>query len=184
MGFPQLTADAQASLVVRIRQGDAGAEAQLVELFSRSVRVMARVRAGRRLEEEDLTQEVLMAVITALRKGQLRDVDRLSAFVAGVARNVINNRLRTSQGRALEPLDGHEDAAVADLRQEVAIRERTATVRRVLAELSPGDQRLLELTMIEGFTTAQTAQRLGVSEEVIRARKSRALKRLKERLKT
>ena len=184
MAFPRLTADEQASLVGRIRQGDEGAEARLVELFSRSVRVMARVRAGRRLEEEDLTQEVLMTAITALRRGQLRDVARLGAFVAGIARNVINNQLRTSRGNALEPLDGHDDAAVADPRQEVAIRERAAIVRQALGGLSPEDRRLLELTVIEGFTSPQMAKQLGVTEEVIRARKSRALKRLKERLET
>ena len=184
MGFPPLTADEQASLVGRIRQGDEGAETRLVELFSRAVRVMVRVRAGRRLEEEDLAQEVLMTAITAVRKGQLRDVDRLGAFVAGIARNVINNRLRTSRGAALEPLAGHEDAAVADLREEVALRERAATVRHALDELAPEDRRLLELTLIEGFTSSQMAKQLGVTEEVIRTRKSRALKRLKDRLKT
>ena len=183
MVFPRLTADEQASLVGRIRQGDEGAEARLVELFSRAIRVMVRVRAGRRLEEEDLTQEVLMTAITAVRRGQLRDVDRLSAFVAGIARNVINNRLRTSRG-AFEPLDDHEDAAVADLRQEIAMRERAALVRHALGALSPEDRRLLELTVIEGVTSAQMAKQLGVTEEAIRTRKSRALKRLKGRLET
>ena len=184
MGFPRLTVSEQSSLAGGIRQGDRGAEARLVELFSRPVRVMVRVRAGRHLDEEDLTQEVLMTAITALRRGQLRDVDRLSAFVAGVARNVINNHLRTSRGGALEPLDGHEDAVVADLRQEVAIRERAATVRQALAGLSPDDRRLLELTVIAGFTSSQIAKQLGVTEDAIRARKSRALKRLKGRLDT
>lgn len=182
MGFPLLTAEEQASLVGRIRQGDEDAETKLVELFSRAVRVMVRVRAGRRLEEEDLTQEVLMTAITAVRRGQLRDVDRLSAFVAGIARNLINNRLRMSRGTALEPLDGHEDAATADLRKEVALRERAATVRHALEELSLEDRQLLELTLIEGFSSSQMAQRLGVTEEAIRTRKSRALKRLKGRL--
>ena len=182
MGFPLLTAEEQASLVVGIRQGDQDAETRLVELFARSVRVMVRVRVGRRLEEEDIAQEVLLTAITAVRKGQLREVDKLGAFVAGVARNVINNRLRTSREAAFEPL--HEDAAVADLRHEVALRERAATVRQALDELSPEDRRLLELTVIEGFTSSQMAKQLGVTEAAIRTRKSRALKRLKGRLET
>ena len=184
MGFPLLTAEEQASLVVGIRQGDQDAETRLVELFARSVRVMVRVRVGRRLEEEDLAQEVLLTAITAVRKGQLRELDKLGAFVAGVARNVINNRLRTSREAAFEPLDSHEDAAVADLRHEVALRERAATVRQALDELSPEDRRLLELTVIEGFTSSQMAKQLGVTEAAIRTRKSRALKRLKGRLET
>jgi RNA polymerase sigma-70 factor (ECF subfamily) len=182
MAFPPLTSEEQASLVGRIRHGDDAAEAQLVELFSRPVRVMVRVRAGRRLEEEDLAQEVLMAAITAVRRGHLRDDDKLGAFVAGIARNVINNRLRASRGASLESLTGHEDAAVADLRHEMAVRERASMVHRALGELSADDRRVLMLTLIEGFTALQIAERLGVTEEAIRTRKSRALRRLKGRL--
>ena len=73
---------------------------------------------------------------------------------------------------------------MADLRHEVAIRERAAAVRQALEELSPEDRRLLELTVIEGFTSSQMAKQLGVTEAAIRTRKSRALKRLKGRLET
>ena len=181
MTFPLLTIEEQASLVGRIRNGDEQAETRLVELFSRPVRVMARVRAGRKLEEDDLTQEVLMAAIAAVRRGQLREADRLGAFVAGIARNVINNRLRSTRA-GFEPLDGQEEAAVADLRDEVARRERAALLRRGLEKLTVDDRRILMLTMIDGLRTAEIAERMGVTEEVVRARKSRALKRLKGRL--
>ena len=182
MGFPTLTADEQAWLVGRIREGDKQAETRLVELFSRPVRVMVRVRAGRRLEEEDLAQEVLIAAISAIRRGQPRDVDRLGAFVAGIARNVINNRLRSARGAPLEPLGGHEEAVVADLRQEVALRERAAMVRQALGDLSAEDRRILMLTVVNGLRSSQIAEQMGVSDEVVRARKSRALKRLKRKL--
>ena len=123
-----------------------------------------------------------MAALSGLRRGQLRDADRLGAFVAGIALNVINNRLRSARGAALESLSGHEDAAVADLRAEMAHRERSAIVRHALADLSEDDRRILVLTIIRGLRSAQVAEQLGVSEEAVRARKSRALRRLKGRL--
>jgi RNA polymerase sigma-70 factor (ECF subfamily) len=178
MAFPPLTIEEQASLVGRIRNGDEQAEAHLVELFSRSVQVMVRGRAGRRLDADDLTQDVLMAAITAVRRGQLRDIDRLGAFVAGIARNVINDRLRRTQG-AFEPLAGHEKAAIGDLREEVARRDRVAALRRGLEQLSAEDRRILMLTLIDGLRAAEIAAQMGVTEDVVRARKSRALKRLK-----
>ena len=184
MAFPTLTAEEQASLVGRIRAGDEDAETRLVELFARPVRAMVSVRAGRKLDAEDLTQEVLMAAITALRRGQLRDVDRLGAFVAGIARNVINNRLRSAQAAPLEPLGNHEHAHVADLRDEMARRERAAVARHALDDLSADDRRILVLTLLDGWRSSQVAARLGVTEEVVRARKSRALRRLKGRLDT
>jgi RNA polymerase sigma-70 factor (ECF subfamily) len=183
MAFPLLTAEEQASLVARIRNGHEDAEARLVELFSRPVRLMVRVR-GRSLEDEDVTQEVLMTAITAVRRGQLREAERLGAFVAGIARNVINNRLRSARGPAFEPLTGHEDAVVADLRHEMAVRERLEMVRQALGGLAAQDRRILQMSLIDGLRASQIAEQLGVTEETVRARKSRALRRLKGRFET
>ena len=44
----------------------------------------------------DLTQESLIAVLLAARKGQIRDLERVAGFVCGVARNIINNHRRRS----------------------------------------------------------------------------------------
>jgi RNA polymerase sigma-70 factor (ECF subfamily) len=183
MSFPRLSADEQARLVALIREGDRGAEGRLVELFSRAVRLMVRVRA-RGLDDEDLAQEVLMNAITALRRGQLRDPERLGHFVSGIARNVINNRLRSQRGPAFESIDDHEHAGAADLTEELARRQRAALVRRALDDLSAEDRRILILTLVEGLKSGQIAERLGLGEEVVRTRKSRAIKRLKARLGT
>ena len=43
----------------------------------------------------DLTQDAVIEVLKALRRGQLRELGRLIAFVHGVARNVANNYMRT-----------------------------------------------------------------------------------------
>lgn len=184
MSFPLLSAEEQARLVERIRDGDVEAEGRLVELFSRPIRIMARVRA-RQLGEEDLTQEVLIAAITALRRGQLRDTERLGAFLAGIARNIINNRLRSARGPVHEPIAEHEHpAVVVDLTHELARRERARIVRQAVASLSAEDRRILMLTLVNGLKPGQIAERLGLGEEVVRTRKSRALKRLKARLGT
>jgi RNA polymerase sigma factor (sigma-70 family) len=184
MGFPLLGAEEQARLVERIRDGDLEAEGRLVELFTRAIRVMVRVRA-RDLGEEDLTHEVLIAAITALRRGQLRDTGRLGQFVSGIARNVINNRLRSARGPVHEPINGHEHAApVVDLAHELARRERTRILRQAMNSLSAEDRRILMLTLVDGLKPGQIAERLGLGEEVVRTRKSRAIKRLKAQLGT
>jgi RNA polymerase sigma-70 factor, ECF subfamily len=143
---------------------------------------MARVRA-RDLGADDLTHEVLIAAITALRRGQLRDAERLGPFVAGVARNVINNRLRSARGPVHEPIVEHEHAApVVDLTHELARRERVRTLREAMEGLSAEDRRILMLTLVDGLKPGQIAERLGLGEEVVRTRKSRAIKRLRERV--
>ncbi len=181
MAFPLLSAGEQTELVARIEAGDEAAEARVAELFSPAIRTMARIRSRGSADPNDVCQDVLIAVITGLRRGQLRDAERLAAFVAGVARNVISNELRGRLARPSQPL---EDAhAVADLRDEIARRDRTRMLRRALDEVSDADREVLVLSLVHGLKSGEIAARLGLDDQVVRARKSRALRRLTERLK-
>jgi RNA polymerase sigma factor (sigma-70 family) len=182
MSFPLLTADEQTDLVARIERGEADAEARLVQLFSGAVRTMTRARTRGALDDQDVCQEVMLAAITAVRRGRLREAERLGAFVAGVARNIINNQLRFQSRRPLEPLTS-DDVSTADFRDEIAQRERTGMVRAALQDMSAEDRQILLLTLVEGLKSGEAARRLGLDAEVTRARKSRAIKRLIERLR-
>lgn len=181
MTLPLLTAEEQADLVARIRRGDSGAETRFVELFAAPIRAMVRVRTRGSIDHQDASQEILIAVLTAVRRGQLREADRLGAFVAGVARNIINNQLRVRGNRPVEQL-ASDDVAVGDFREEMSRRERTMMLRSALDEVRPDDRRILVLTLIHGLKSGDIARRLGMDPEVVRARKSRAIRRLTERL--
>jgi RNA polymerase sigma factor (sigma-70 family) len=181
MSFPALTPDEQADLVARIGRGEPDAEARLVQLFSAAVRTMTRARTRGALDDQDVRQEVMLAAITAVRRGQVRESERLGAFIAGIARNVINNQLRLHTKRRMDPLVS-EDVAVADFRDEVARRERAEIVRAALQEVGADDRQILLLTLVEGLKSGEVATRLGLDPEVVRTRKSRAIKRLTERL--
>ena len=183
MTFPLLSADEQAALVDRIRQGEPAAEERLVALFVPAIRTMVRIRSRGTLDDEDAAQEVLLAVVIAVRRGQVRETARLGAFIAGVARNVINNALRVRSSRPTDQLT-EDHAPVADLRAEISRRERMITVRHALEELSAEDRHLLLLALVEGLKSGDIARRLGLGAEVVRSRKSRALKRLSELLKS
>src|SRR5438270_6703690 len=87
------TTQTQATLAERVRLGDPGAEDELVHTYWRGVLLIANVRTRDRDLAHDLAQEVLIAVLKSLRKGQLRESDKLAAFVQGTARNIINNYL-------------------------------------------------------------------------------------------
>jgi hypothetical protein len=86
-----LTPAEQRLLVDRIRQGDTLAEEAIVLRFDRRIRVLAVNRTRDREVARDLAQETLIQVLSALRGGQLRDAEKLGAFIFGIARNVINN---------------------------------------------------------------------------------------------
>jgi RNA polymerase sigma-70 factor (ECF subfamily) len=177
------TPEQQITLAERIRARDASAEEELVRLFSGRIALMARMRTRDAEAARDVTQEVLLAVFRALRSGQLREGERLTAFVYGTARNLINNHLRTRT--RMPPEDTLDDTLMAAASQpdELEDSERGALVQRALAVLDPTDRSILLLTLIEGLKPAEIGARLGLSSDVVRTRKSRALKKTAERVK-
>jgi RNA polymerase sigma-70 factor (ECF subfamily) len=176
------TAEQQSSLAERIRARDASAEEELVRLFSGRIALMARMRTRDAEAARDVTQEVLLAVFRALRSGQLREGERLTAFVYGTARNLINNHLRTRT--RLPPEDSLDDTLMAASQpDQLEDLERGAVVQQALDVLEPTDRTILLLTLIEGLKPAEIGARLGMSSEVVRTRKSRALKKTAERVK-
>jgi len=165
------------SLAQRIYAGDRVAEDELVSTYRRGVFVIAVARTRDRDAALDLTQEVLMAVLRALREGQLRESCKLPAFIQGTARNLINNYLRTRARRSECDLDSVEVPSV-DLVGELESAERQRLVRRELQSFSATDQQILLLSLVDGHPLAEVAERLNLSHEAVRARKSRMIKKI------
>src|SRR4051794_41287867 len=92
-------------LATRIQAGDRVAEEEFVNTYRRGVMIIATVRTRDRETARDLTQEILIAVLKALRDGQLREATKLAAFVHGTARNLINNYIRSKSRRPECDLD-------------------------------------------------------------------------------
>jgi RNA polymerase sigma-70 factor (ECF subfamily) len=168
-----------ADLADRIARGDEAAENELAQLFRSRVLAVLASRTHDRETARELCNDVLMAVLRALRNGRLHERDRLAGFVLGTARNVANNHVRSRRLRPVaEPLPD-------DLPQEpgpdaVEMRERSEALRGALAHLAPIDRRILALVVVDGQRSGEVAAQLGLSPEVVRARKCRALKRLSE----
>ena len=177
-----LTPQQQRTLVDRIRSREPSAEEEFVGLFSRRVACLVLARLRDREAARDLTQDVLLAVLLALRDGHLREPERLAAFVCGTARNVVNNYLRTRSRQPREdPIDpGYDPAFIPD---QLENTERGALVRQALGALDSTDRKILSLTLVEGLKPGEIALRLGLTSEVVRARKSRAIKKVTERVK-
>jgi RNA polymerase sigma-70 factor (ECF subfamily) len=135
-----------AELVQRILRGDSEAEAEFVRRYRRGVMVIV-TKAGRgRVPVEDLCQDVLATAIKKVRARAIRDPERLSGFVAGLARMVVMDYVRKERSRgAIEArmppaLGVQAPEAVNRLLQQ----EQAAMVRAVLAELeSDRDREIL-----------------------------------------
>jgi len=175
-GNPRLSSQ-PVDLAARVRQGDPQAEEQLAAFFQPRAFAMALSRSRDRDVAQDVSQEALLALLVAVRNNTVRDADHLAGFLHGIVRNLLNNhhRRRATQP-SFESLD--VDSLQAAPRGDQDETERRELVRRGLERLAAADRQILLLTLVEGCTPGEIAGRLGLKPDVVRARKSRALKRI------
>jgi RNA polymerase sigma factor (sigma-70 family) len=174
-----LSLEEQVGLVRRVGGGDGRAEEELVRIFRPRVLTMLRARLRDDDVARELASDVLMSVLFALRERRIHEPEKLIAYVHGTARNLANNYIRTRSRQPLE-LELSPEVAVVDPAEERERAERIDWVREELKRLDPTDRRILLLTLLESLKPGEIADRLGLSSEVVRARKSRALKKIVE----
>jgi RNA polymerase sigma factor (sigma-70 family) len=166
-----------AVLVRRVQAGDRSAEDELVLLFQGALGFFLRRRLRDIEAARELTNDVLMAVLRAVRENRLQDIAKLSAFVRGTARNLANNHLRARSTRPVEEPFGAEPATI-DPVEGMERRERVAHVEAAIAQLGGMERQILLMTIEDGLKPGEIARDLGLSPAVVRARKSRALRKL------
>jgi RNA polymerase sigma-70 factor, ECF subfamily len=166
MGSPSATAREGASLAERIRVGDAAAEKDLVERYSRGVRVILRNAGADRFSEDDLHQETFRIGLEKIRRGDLRDPLLLGGFIASLARNLATDHFRRkvrSRGddpAAIESIQSPEIGALERLLE----REQAECVRQLLDELSTRrDREILRRFYLSSEEKHQICQELGLS---------------------
>jgi RNA polymerase sigma-70 factor, ECF subfamily len=173
--------ESSAALAKRIASGDQVAEEELVRTYSRRVHAIALARTRDREVARDLTQDVLLAVIKALRAKMLRDADKLESFIQGTAKNLINNYFRTRVRRSEISLEA-AFFNVWDGVLESEAAERGRFVQQELERCNPLDQQILLFSVVDGHSLAEVAKRLGMSYDAVRARKSRLVRKMEKKL--
>jgi RNA polymerase sigma-70 factor (ECF subfamily) len=133
-------------LVARILAGEKSAEAELVQQYSRGVSIILNRSTGDRSISEDLSQETFKIALEKIRRGEIREPDRLSGFICSLARNLANDHFRKSRR-----LEGFTDPDEAELILEsspsqldrLLVKEKSKMVRKLLQEMSERDRQIL-----------------------------------------
>src|SRR5262245_41187365 len=68
--------------------GSPAEEAELCRRFGRRVRLYGQRRLRDHSDVDDLVQRVLLLLVTKLRRGEVREPERVDSFVLGTARMV------------------------------------------------------------------------------------------------
>jgi RNA polymerase sigma-70 factor (ECF subfamily) len=135
-----------ADLVRRIRLGDRQAEGELVEQYGRGVMMILRRAARNAAVSDDLYQDTFRIALEKVRQGDLRESEKLSAFICSVARNlVIEYFRRTTRHESLTEIaevDRPHYSAPNQL-EGLLQQEKAAIVRQVINELPTDRDRQL-----------------------------------------
>ncbi len=183
--------DSEMALVHAAKQGDVGAFEQLLRGNQGMVFRVAQHITGSREDAEEVVQEAFLKAFQNLDRFEERS--RFSTWVTRITVNTALMRIRSRRGHEAVPL--HEEAPddpsalaeeVADWRpdpeQLYSRSELRAILARALAGLPQHYSTVFLLRDVEGFSTAETAEALGLSVTAVKARLLRARLQLRERL--
>ncbi len=179
---PGWDAQDERSLVEAARAGD---DQALVEIYTRYFPRVYRyilARIGNVADAEDLTEEVFLKVMTAIKRFQWRDAP-FSAWLFRIAHNALVSRRRrdgargrsTSLSEAL-PMDAKGPEETVEDR--LAISE----VMRAARNLPETQRRVIFLRFAAGLSVAETAKALGKGEGNIKVIQHKAIVKLREML--
>lgn len=139
-------------------------------------------RLHNRDEAEDVLQEFCLRVLA--RKDQLREAERLDAWLYAVLRSALNDHFRKSGRRARlgEALAADPTRAEAEPDAYEAMGHICTCIDGLIPQLRPADAELIRRVDIEGEPRASVAAELGISPGALAVRLHRARAALRDRL--
>ncbi|MEE8314112.1 MAG: RNA polymerase sigma factor [Myxococcota bacterium] len=171
--------DADRKLVDGICRGDGPVFEELYRHHFQRIYRFAIRRLGDRSEAEDVTQEVFEAVLNGIERFEGRS--DLLVWIYGIARNILNSRLRRRAGARLVPLEHIPlERTPVDLGPgpRVEAREALSYVQGAIERLPADQRRMLELRHAERLGIRKIASLMNRSEDAVKSGLYRARRNL------
>lgn len=187
---PAVAAVLDAELAGRLRQADAGAQAELCDRFGPALHQYA---ASRLFGDQELAQEVmaetLVDAVRNIRRYNPRK-SNLSAWLHGIARHRIQRQLRrqrrrqsvsSSSGIPLEALEGMPSAedVAATATAHLDMRERVAYLSAILSDV---EMEVLVLRCVGELSAREASRVMGRSTRAVETLFLRAKQKAREGL--
>jgi RNA polymerase sigma-70 factor (ECF subfamily) len=171
------------NIVEKIRAGDECGMEELYEVFSAGIRFYLCRHLGPQ-DLDDKIHDTFLIVVRAIRKGDLREPERLMGFVRTVARRQVAGFIEKVSQQRRDETDLETEMPMADGNlspEEGAIaRERVEIMKEVLRGISERDREILTRFYLKEQPQNQICDEMGLSETQFRLLKSRAKARFGE----
>jgi RNA polymerase sigma-70 factor, ECF subfamily len=167
-----------------VRRGDGAAAEALVHRFEPQVRRLVRAHRPRAVLEDDLVQDVFLAVFTRLDRYREREGIPFEHWLCRLTINLCRDALRVERRRrpssSISPEALHWiESLVADPAPPAdEVLGARAAVEALLSELPPADRLLLTLLSLEERSLEEVAALTGQNRTVLKVRAFRARRRL------
>jgi RNA polymerase sigma-70 factor, ECF subfamily len=170
-------------LVERIRSGRTDGMAELYNLFSKGIRFYLCRQLGPQ-ELDDKIHDTFVVVVQAIRRGELREPERLMGFVRTIVRRQVAAHIDKVVQSRRDQLDMESTVRIADPRgnpEDAAIfHQRNELIQRVLQELGKRDREILTRFYLREQSQEQICAEMVLTETQFRLLKSRAKARFGE----
>ncbi len=170
-------------LVDRIRAQDSTGMEELYRLFSKGIRFYLCRQLGQQ-ELEDKVHDTFLIVVQAIRRGDLRDPERLMGFVRTVVRRQVAAHIDQAVQHRKEQAEMETGTRVADERrtpeEQVILEQKVAIMKEVLSGVSRRDREILTRFYLYEQPQEQICSEMNLSETQFRLLKSRAKARFGE----
>jgi RNA polymerase sigma-70 factor, ECF subfamily len=169
-GAAQFDDDADRWLVNKARTGDVDAYEVLVRRHRDRIYRIALRMLGDRHDAEDIAQDVMIQVWTALA-----GFTGSSSFTTWLYRIVVNRCLNQIRRRRwTRPVLEGDPQPVAGAEDMVIARQRAGAAMEAIAALPPDQRAVIVLHQLEGLTYREVAAVVNISEDAVRGRLHRA----------
>jgi RNA polymerase sigma-70 factor (ECF subfamily) len=170
-------------LVNRIRGEDSSAMEELYRLFSKGIRFYLCRQLGPQ-ELDDKIHDIFLVVIQAIRRGELREPERLMGFVRTVVRRQVAAHINEAVHNRREFQNIESGITLSDRNQtpeeRVMAQQRAEMMETVLRSISRRDREILTRFYLLEETQEQICSEMHLTETQFRLLKSRAKARFGE----
>jgi RNA polymerase sigma-70 factor, ECF subfamily len=179
------------ALVERVRAGDVSAYDELVRKYERQVFRISQHITQNREDAEDVMQDAFLKAYEKL--DQFQGNSKFYTWLVRIAVNESLMRLRKRRSGKMvsldEDIETEEGSVPRDLadwdpdpEQKYSQTELAEILRKTIQGLPPGFRVVFTLRDVEGLSTEETAETLGLSVPAVKSRLLRARLQLRERL--
>ncbi len=173
----------EARLIQAAKKGEPAAFAEIYQRHYDAVYTYLFYRSGDPMLAEDLAGEVFLRLVERV-SGYTYRGQPILAWLYTIARNLLTDHHRQAGRNELLPLEEQVIASPSNPAETAERRLEQACLARAMRHLTEPYRQVLLLRFIEGLSHAETARVLDRTENATKVLQHRALKSLRQALKT